>query len=466
MITEFSKLKILVVGDCMLDEYLFGETSRLSPEAPVPVLKVERRDYRPGGAANVALNLANLGVKTTLLSIIGKDDNGKILSGLIKKAKINFNPLKLDFPTIHKQRVLSRNHQLIRLDQESEIFGHEDNFLSIFKNCLKDTDLLIFSDYSKGALKGIEKMIIEANKKGVDIVVDPKRPKFDSYKGAKVITPNENEFMKAVGEWKDEEEFISKGISLRQKLRLDSLLVTRGEKGMTLFSYNKDPISLKARTREVYDVTGAGDTVVAVVSAGVAAGFSIERSANMANISAGLVVKKIGVASVSTEELEEATNQNKTKEKLIYSTKDLLNLVDVSKNLGEKIVMTNGCFDILHPGHIEYLKEAKARGDRLIVAINDDKSVKRIKGENRPVMTLEDRAKMLYALSYVDWIISFSEETPIRIISKILPDILVKGGDYKAEDIVGGDIVLKNGGTVTSLCFIEGHSSSELIKKN
>ena len=466
MIPKFSKLKILVVGDSMLDEYLFGEVGRLSPEAPVPVVKVGQRDYRPGGAANVALNLATLGVKTTLLSVIGKDENGKILTKLLKKQKnIIFNSLEMDFPTIHKQRVLSKNHQLIRLDQEELIYGHESRLLKSYKNCLEENNLVIFSDYNKGTLSMIEEMIIEANNKKIPIVVDPKKPSFDNYNGASIITPNENEFMNVVGGWEDEEEFIKKGDRLRKSMKLDGLLVTRGEKGMTLFSSSIKPTTFKAETREVYDVTGAGDTVIAMFSAGIAGNLTIDEAVYIANISAGLVVKKIGVASIFPQELEEAINKKKSIDREVYSRGDLLELVNKSKKIGERIVMTNGCFDILHPGHISYLEEAKSKGDKLIVAINDDESIKKIKGKDRPIMTLKDRAKMLYALSCVDWVVSFSEQTPEDLISEIIPNFLVKGGDYKETEIIGGDIVLKNGGSVISLSFIEGFSSSEIIKK-
>ena len=293
MIPKFSKLNILVVGDSMLDEYLFGEVSRLSPEAPVPVVKVGRRDYRPGGAANVALNLATLGVKATLLSVIGKDENGKILTKLLKKQKnIIFNSLEMNFPTIHKQRVLSKNHQLIRLDQEEFIYGHESRLLKSYKDCLKENNLVIFSDYNKGTLNIIEEMIIEAKNKKIPIVVDPKKPTFDNYKGASLITPNENEFMNVVGGWEDEEGFIKKGKELRKSMQLDGLLVTRGEKGMTLFSSPVKPTTFNAEAREVYDVTGAGDTVIAMFSACIAGNLSIDKAAYIANISAGLAVKK------------------------------------------------------------------------------------------------------------------------------------------------------------------------------
>jgi D-beta-D-heptose 7-phosphate kinase/D-beta-D-heptose 1-phosphate adenosyltransferase len=296
----------------------------------------------------------------------------------------------------------------------------------------------------------------------VPVLVDPKGSDFARYRGAHVLTPNRGEFEAIVGTCADESDLLRKGEALRKDLELTALLVTRGEQGMTLFAGGA-PLTLPAEAREVFDVTGAGDTVIALLAAGVAAGLSLPEAAALANLGAGIVVGKIGAATASRSELQRALHSQGSGGRGLVDLPELVALVAEAKARGERVVLTNGVFDILHVGHVSYLEEAKSCGDRLIVAVNDDDSVKRLKGASRPVNSLADRMAVLAGLASVDWVVPFSEDTPAELIAKILPDVLVKGGDYRVEQIAGGDTVLKNGGEVRVLGFKPGRSTTALI---
>lgn len=462
---DFSDARVLVAGDVMLDRYLFGGTSRISPEAPVPVVHIRESDDRPGGAANVAVNLASLGTKTTLLGFVGDDDEANVLHMLLSAQKIDCRFLTTDrWPTITKTRVLSRSQQLIRLDREESCNDPNMTLCDPLNLKLADVDVVILSDYGKGALADVADMIKACRDHGVAVLVDPKGTDFAKYSGASLMTPNQTEFEAVAGVCDSDDELVSGASRMLKDLDLGALLVTRSEKGMLLVEADKEPLFLSTQAREVYDVTGAGDTVIATAAAVIASGESLPVAASFANIAAGVVVRKIGVASVTPAEIQIASQQRRDPggRGPISEAELLTKLVD-ARERGERIVFTNGCFDILHAGHVAYLDEAAGLGNRLIVGVNDDRSVSRLKGASRPINALADRMSVLAALSSVDWVVPFSDDTPESLIKNILPDVLTKGGDYVPDEIVGAADVLAAGGEVRVLPFREGHSSSRII---
>jgi D-beta-D-heptose 7-phosphate kinase/D-beta-D-heptose 1-phosphate adenosyltransferase len=465
-IPDFSRAKVLVAGDVMLDRYLFGGTSRISPEAPVPIVHVQQAEDRAGGAANVAVNLASLGVTTMLFGIVGKDDEAQALQSALAKKDIDcrFHAVS-DWPTTTKTRVQSRGQQLIRLDREVAAVAGSEKMTSGLTKQLKNVNAVVLSDYGKGALADVRSMIDACRAAGLPVLVDPKGRDFDKYRGATIITPNQSEFEAVAGVCQSDADLVEKARAMISDLGLLALLVTRSEKGMLLVQDSDEPVFLKSRAREVFDVTGAGDTVIAVFAGALASGSDIRSAAALANLAAGLVVRKIGVASVTPSELGAALHRRGEGGRGLVSEDEILALVQAARARGEKLVMTNGCFDVLHAGHVAYLEEAKSLGDRLIVAVNDDDSVRRLKGETRPVNSLADRMAVLAGLAAVDWVVSFSEDTPERLIRAVLPQVLVKGGDYQSKEIAGAKDVLQNGGEVRALAFREGYSSSRIIDK-
>jgi D-beta-D-heptose 7-phosphate kinase/D-beta-D-heptose 1-phosphate adenosyltransferase len=457
---------LMVVGDVMLDRYWSGETSRISPEAPVPVVKVEGCEERVGGAANVALNIAALGAKVSLAGIVGQDEAADTLDKLLAQGDIRSQLLwRDDCTTVTKLRVLSRHQQLIRLDFEDHSLRHGAVELAAQTTVSLDgVDVLVLSDYDKGSLRAAHE-IIATVRDAIPVLVDPKGSDFAKYRGATLLTPNFSEFEAVVGHCADDADLVSKGEALRAKLELEALLITRSERGMTLLQRDVEPLHLPARAREVFDVTGAGDTVIGVFAAALAVGETLASAAALANLAAGIVVGKLGAATVSLQELEAVLNEHSCVQRGVTSEANLLDFVAEVRARGETVVMTNGCFDLLHPGHITYLEEAAALGDHLIVAINDDDSVSKLKGEGRPINSLSDRMHMLAALSCVDWVVPFSEDTPQRLMCHVLPNVLVKGGDYQPEQIVGHDCVVENGGEVRVLSFKDGYSSTDMIRR-
>ncbi|MEM9103440.1 MAG: bifunctional D-glycero-beta-D-manno-heptose-7-phosphate kinase/D-glycero-beta-D-manno-heptose 1-phosphate adenylyltransferase HldE [Pseudomonadota bacterium] len=464
---HFSQANILIVGDVMLDRYWHGGTSRVSPEAPVPVVKVDQIEERPGGAGNVALNISSLGSQVSLIGLTGCDEAATALQTSLEAANVRCDFQVLDDkPTITKLRVISRHQQLIRLDFEEPFHDAEDADLAVIldKN-LPNSDAVIFSDYAKGALHHVEPLITQAKKHGIPILVDPKGADFARYRGATIVTPNLHEFEAVVGTCSSEQDLVEKGIALLKQHQWEALLVTRGEQGMTLLREGKPELHLPAKAREVYDVTGAGDTVIATLAAALAAGDDMESAVALANLAAGIVVGKLGTAAISVPELRRALQQEGGCGGYgVMQSEQLAIAIEDAKTQGEKIVMTNGCFDILHAGHVAYLEEAKALGDRLIVAVNGDNSVTRLKGEGRPVNPVERRMAVLAGLGAVDWVVPFDEDTPENLINHLLPDVLVKGGDYKVEEIAGHRGVLANGGEVKILCFEDGVSTTAIIQ--
>ena len=464
-IPNFSGLRVLVAGDAMLDEYWFGDAGRISPEAPVPIVRTGSSEQRPGGAANVALNAAALGADVRLVAAVGRDERGDTLERMLADTGVQCDFVRSpELPTIHKLRVLARNQQLIRLDAEQPLDACADELAERVEAALPATDIVLLSDYAKGSLSRVEVLIEACLAANVRALVDPKGRDFGKYRGSSALTPNESEFATVAGSWQQEEELLSKAESLRAELALELLLVTRGPRGMALVSSGAPPLTLAAQAREVFDVTGAGDTVLALLGASLAAGVSPGDAAALANLGAGIVVGKIGVATVSRAELSLALHRRSSGGRGPVELDELAAIVADAKVRGERIVMTNGCFDILHAGHVSYLEEAKALGDRLVVAVNDDDSVRRLKGAPRPITPLADRMAVLAGLAAVDWVVPFADDTPAAAVERLLPDVLVKGGDWRPEDIAGGDTVLANGGQVRSLGFREGRSTSALIR--
>lgn len=466
-IPHYENAHVLVVGDVMLDRYWNGTTSRISPEAPVPVVHIQQIQEQPGAAANVALNVNALGGQASLLSLSGDDVLADILADKLTEKGISCHLQRIPgIPTISKIRVLSLHQQLLRLDFEESYFKVEVNkLLGDYRRLLPQANVIVLSDYAKGTLRCAPELIRLANEAGIPIFVDPKGNDYSIYRNATLLTPNRKEFEAIVGICATEEEIVEKGLALIKQLSLQGLLVTRGEQGMTLLLPSEPPLHLKAKRQEVYDVTGAGDTVIGILAASVAAGLPLASATVLANLAAGLVVTKLGAATVSVSELRRALQDEHNTRRGVYTEDQALLAIKDAHAHGEKVVMTNGCFDILHPGHIAYLQQARQLGDHLLVAINDDDSVRRLKGNQRPINSLSHRMAMLAGLASVDWIVAFNENTPSRIINKLLPDVLVKGGDYQIENIVGAQAVLKNGGEVKVLPFLDGFSTTNIIEK-
>lgn len=465
LLPDYTQANVLVVGDIMLDRYWYGTTGRISPEAPVPVVKIDSLEERPGGAANVAMNITSLGGHSRLIGLTGIDEAANILDKQLSKQHVTCDFVSLSsHPTITKLRVLSRNQQLIRLDFE-EGFAKVDPtaLLEKIKSALQTTKVMILSDYAKGVLSSVQTMIQLANKANIPTLIDPKGTDFERYRGATLLTPNMSEFEAVVGHCETEQDIVEKGHELIQKYGFKALLVTRSEKGMTLLQLDKPLLHLPTQAKEVYDVTGAGDTVIATLAASLAAGTSLEEACFFANAAAGIVVGKLGTSTVTQVELEDALRARTQNGFGVMTQQELKAAVSKARQRNEKIVMTNGCFDILHAGHVSYLANARKLGDRLIVAVNSDKSVKKLKGETRPINPLLQRMIVLGALDAVDWVVPFEEETPQRLIAEILPDILVKGGDYQPEQIAGGAEVIAAGGQVKVLNFENGCSTTNII---
>ena len=422
---DFSLARLLVVGDVMLDSYWHGSTSRISPEAPVPVVRVDMEEARVGGAGNVALNAAVLGAKTKLLGLAGQDATADKIEKMLTEHGVHCLLQRVPgSKTISKLRIISRHQQLIRADFE-DLFPNWDGdaLYTTFVDQLPHVSAVILSDYAKGVLRRSTDLIKAANAAGKPVIIDPKGTNFERYRGATLITPNLSEFEAVVGHCINEAEIERRGADLRDALDLHAVLITRSEKGMTLLARGHAPLHIPTRAQEVYDVTGAGDTVVATLGSALAAGVPMHDAVALSNIAAGIVVAKLGTAVVSPPELKRALHgRSDSSSRGIFGEDELVAQINEARAKGERIVMTNGCFDILHPGHIDYLEKARELADRLIVAVNDDASVKRLKGNDRPVNFLATRMRMLSALACVDWVVSFSEDTPERLICKLLPN--------------------------------------------
>lgn len=463
---NFNVARVLIVGDVMLDQYWYGGTSRISPEAPVPVVHVDRTDDRPGGAANVALGIRALGAEPYLLGVTGQDREADILEQLMLQHQIKFHFERVSlFPTITKQRILSRNQQMIRLDRERPFLEVGELFRKQFMKALQSANVVILSDYGKGTLSHAAEWIALAKTQGVPVVVDPKSRDFSLYRGANVVKPNLKEFEAVVGPCTSDEHMIEKARNLIALHDIAALLITRSELGALIVTETA-VTHIPAVAREVHDVTGAGDTVIAVLGAALGAGMDLIQAATLGNVAAGIAVSKLGAAAVSAQEIQAALGEKQTLPLGVLGEEDLLEAIRISKTKGERLVFTNGCFDILHSGHVMYLEQAKQLGDRLVVAVNTDASVSRLKGPTRPINSVENRMSVLAGLRSVDWVVPFSEDTPERIIECIAPHTLVKGGDYHdIHALPGARFVLAQGGTVEILGLKEGCSTTNVVEK-
>ncbi len=476
-------IHIVVVGDVMLDRYWHGPADRVSPEAPVPVINVRQQEQRPGGAANVALNLVSLGAQCTLVGLIGDDEAGRELTATLSAAGVNcdFVPVP-DWPTIVKLRLLAQKQQLIRADFEAPVpdIGASER-ISVVQNKvekhLKKADVLILEDYDKGAIEDPQALIHAAINAAVPVLVDPKMKPLSVYTQATVIKPNEKEFMFAMGRDdhgrpiartqggsnKELEQRAAAAQELCRELQVDGLVVTRGGEGMDLCTA-EEVRHIPARPVEVYDVTGAGDTTAAGLAVGMALKWPLLDCARIANVAASLVVAKSGTSPVTGPELRVVLAQAVADRGHLSRQELAMAVADAQAN-GDRVVFTNGCFDILHAGHVTYLEEAAALGDRLVVAINDDASVTRLKGAGRPVIPVEGRSRVLEGLACVDWVVSFAEDTPESLLELLKPDILVKGGDYDAAGVVGADIVKGYGGQVQVLSLVADVSTTAIVER-
>ncbi|WP_101758405.1 bifunctional D-glycero-beta-D-manno-heptose-7-phosphate kinase/D-glycero-beta-D-manno-heptose 1-phosphate adenylyltransferase HldE [Oceanicoccus sp. KOV_DT_Chl] len=464
---RFDQAQVLVVGDVMLDRYWHGPTTRISPEAPVPVVNVKQTEDRPGGAANVALNISALGAGVSLTGLVGQDEAAAALAETMAAANVltDFQSVA-NHPTITKLRVISRQQQLIRMDFEEPFAVDAATALSAKASQLLATvGALILSDYAKGALADPQPLIQAAKAANIPVLVDPKGTDFSRYRGATVLTPNLHEFETVVGHCANESELVAKGEQLMLEHDLGALLVTRGEHGMTLLRPQEAELHLPARAREVFDVTGAGDTVIAVLAAALAAGEPLPQAVGLANLAAGIVVGKLGTAAISAPELRRAVNSEQGSERGVVTLDQLVVALDDARAHGEKVVFTNGCFDIIHAGHVGYLEQARELGDRLVVAINSDESVVRLKGPGRPINPVDRRMAVLAGLEAVDWVLSFEGDTPESLLDALKPDVLVKGGDYDKETVVGWQIVEAYGGEVKVLSFFDDCSTTAIVNK-
>lgn len=451
------KPNILVVGDLMLDSYIYSECSRISPEAPVPVLNIKDENNRLGGACNVANNLLAFGANVSLCGFIGDDYDGKILLSMLQNIHIDTKFIKIlsNYHTIKKTRLIAQNQQIMRVDKECDkVYFDFSTLLDDIALSIQNFDSVILSDYAKGALppQFTQDLITLTNKYNKPILCDPKGIDYSKYKNATIITPNKKEAQSATNIKIDSNtSLFEAGFRLKNELNLKYSIITLSEDGMAIFG--DDMIKIPTLAKEVFDVTGAGDSVIAALAFGLSCGLDINESAKFANAAAAVVVGKVGSA---TAKLCEIINYNYD---LSYIDDKLL--IKNLKKDGKKIVFTNGCFDILHRGHITYLKEAKSFGDILVVGLNSDNSVHKLKGDNRPINNQDDRLFMLKNLSCVDFVILFDEDTPYNLINEIRPDILVKGGDYKDKEVVGSDIIKD----VRIVDFVANKSTTNIINK-
>lgn len=475
---EFSRRHILVVGDLMLDCYLWGDVERISPEAPVPVVRVKSRSEAGGGAGNVAFNLVGLGARVTLVGVRGADEAGLRLSALMRRPDIRDLSIECsDRPTITKTRIVSGGQQLLRLDEEqirpvgSEIVQAAVRHIGA---AAEAADAVVLSDYGKGMLQSPDlcrAAIRIAQARGIPILVDPKGRDWERYRGATCLTPNRREIEVFDGAPIEGEDRLA--VVMQRTLRrlgLSRLLVTQGASGMCLMGADGVPLFVPTRARQVYDVSGAGDTVIATLALAVAAGIGFADAARLANLAAGVVVAKVGTQPINRVELEHAVCADGAasgggSQSKLFAADAALVQVDAWRANGETIVFTNGCFDLLHPGHVHLLNRARDLGRRLVVGLNADASVMRLKGAGRPILNERDRAAILGALDCVDLVVIFEEDTPERLIVRLKPDILVKGADYRLEQVVGREIVEAYGGSVRLIEVIEGYSTTGIARR-
>ncbi len=474
-LANFPSRRVLVLGDVMLDRYVEGEVRRISPEAPIPVLRAQRRRSVAGGAGNVAKNIAGLGATALLIGIAGDDAAAGELDAILRAAPA-VTPVLIHRPdrtTTVKTRFTSGGHQMLRLDEEDLSPLPEDAehaLISAFAAALPDAEIVVLSDYLKGVLSDavLSAVIAAARAAGKPVIADPKRADFAAYAGASVLTPNAAEIAAATGRpCRSNAEAESAGEAARIAAQAEAMLVTRSEKGVTLIQSGAKPLHVPARAQAVADVSGAGDTVTAVLAVALAAGASLEDAAAIANVAAGIAVGKQGTAIVGRAELAAGLHRGELLaiDDKVADEPAALARIAGWKAAGLRVGFTNGCFDLIHPGHVRLLAKSRAACDRLVVALNTDASVQRLKGPTRPVQTETARATVMASIGSTDLVMLFDDDTPERLIAAILPDVLIKGADYTVETVVGAPIVLANGGEVVLIPLEEGHSTSNTIRR-
>lgn len=471
----YHSARVLVLGDVMLDRFVYGSVERISPEAPIPVVTVKRFVDMPGGAANVARNIAALGASAILVGVVGDDPEANDLAAQLAESPTIDVHLIVDAarPTSVKTRYVADGQQVMRADRESRAplpVEIEHRLLEAFSTAIRDARVIVLSDYAKGVLSEsvIRAAIDIARGAGKTVIVDPKNKHFARYRGATLLTPNRLELQQACGrECLTQEDLVEGARSILDQNICEVMVVTRGQDGMSVISVYDAAVHLPTAARQVFDVSGAGDTVVAALSLGLAAGGEVAQAAAVANIAAGIVVGKRGTATVTTGEIIAALTpfDGSADPQKIFSLDNVLQLARNWREQGLKIAFANGCFDLLHPGHISLLDQARRSADRLIVGLNADLSIRRLKGPNRPVQGEVARATVLAAVKAVDAVVIFAEDTPIHLIETLEPDVLVKGADYTLENVVGADLVLRRGGKIVLADLLRGHSTTETVKR-
>jgi D-beta-D-heptose 7-phosphate kinase/D-beta-D-heptose 1-phosphate adenosyltransferase len=459
----------------MLDQYVYGDVDRVSPEAPIPVLNINSRSYVVGGAGNVACNISAIGGVANLVAVIGDDLAGSQINNLLDETERAVASLIVgsDYPTTVKTRFVADGQHLLRVDEEL-IDIYSTQFLEVVFSTVKSLldqkppGVIVLSDYGKGVLSEtvVRKIIKAAKVLNIPVIIDPKGTDYSKYYGADILTPNRKELSESTRlSTRTSDEIVIAAEKLIELFAVGSVLVTRGKEGMSLITSNSAPLHLPALAREIFDVSGAGDTLVAVMAAGVAAGMNAAEAAELANISAGIVVGKIGTAVVRNIDLFHALSGTVSEEKNLIDKDQLNKKITEWRSRGLSIGFTNGCFDLMHPGHISLLEQAKSECDRLVIGLNSDDSVARLKGEGRPVQNAVARGRVLASLSSVDAVVVFEDDTPMDLIRLMRPDVLVKGADYSIEDVVGGEFVCTYGGRIVLAELIEGYSTTETIAR-
>ena len=469
-----AEIRCLVIGDLMLDEYLWGRTDRISPEAPVQVVDVIREELRLGGAGNVVHNLAALGTQVSVCSVVGDDQNGRELLGQFCHHHIDTQAIFIDPErrTSRKTRVVASHQQIVRIDRESREAlpaAVEQQLCSWIAAHAGKYRVIVLSDYNKGVLTPavIASAVSAAAAAGIPVLVDPKGSDYSRYGGATLLTPNRKEAEAASGiSINDPETLTQAAAVIMAATGVQHLLVTRSEEGMSLFSKSGEVVHIPTVAREVFDVSGAGDTVLATLAVGIAYGLGMAESARLANVAAGIAVGKLGTSVVSPQEIIDTVSlAHKDSHAKIKSLDVLSALIEAERNKGKRIVFTNGCFDLLHAGHVKYLQKARSLGDLLVLGLNSDASVRRLKGPKRPLIDQEERAHLLAALDCIDYVVVFDEDTPLELITALKPYILAKGGDYALNDVVGREVVESYGGRVELVTFVDGKSTTNIIER-
>lgn len=475
MVERLASGRVLCAGDVMLDRYVYGDVERISPEAPIPVLRVEAEMPVLGGAGNVARNVGALGGFVRLLAVIGSDDSGAEVRTLLEREERVAPALFVDESrrTTIKTRYIAARQQVLRADRESD--GDVSNgiraaLLGLAAKEARDCGVVVLSDYGKGVLTpdSIRGLIAAAKSAGRPVIIDPKGRDFSRYRGATVITPNRRELAEATGMPVDSDDaIVAAARRVIETCGIESILVTRSEEGMTLVPGRASVLHVPAEAREVFDVSGAGDTAVATLAVAMAAGISLADAVRLANAAAGIVVGKVGTAVVHADELMAVlhTQDLLAGEDKVVTAASARDRVEGWRRQGLRIGFTNGCFDLLHPGHVSLLSQAKATCDRLVVGLNSDASVKRLKGDGRPVQSEAARSQILASLATVDLVVVFNEDTPLSLIETLHPDVLVKGADYRPDQVVGAELVRKYGGKVVLADLVEGHSTTATIAR-